>query len=751
MPERSNLATVRSFSAPGGSRLTVDASSLPALIAAGELDLEDEYLDDAEADIWRVLWRRPGIPTPAHWGELTRHRRADMEDRKDRVRRGEWTRTRYFEWRAQELRLAAGAGMPTVTAASPASASTQDSAWPDEPIPPHIREAYECIGPIGQGGSGSVYRIRRHITHAECALKVTKPGIGRDAVINELKALAQVRSQFVVGWRDHFKMTNDRWLIITEYVPGMTLREFQQFQTGGRIADPAMLERLLTGIARGLADLHQHGLVHRDLKPANIILRDGPDGTVMPVIIDLGMARGAQPSGNTLQGGTPGYQSPEQEAGMPCTPASDIFAFGLSAYELVTGRRMAGFQHATLHEVCSALPALVDQIVKHECANARAEKRIQDGGQLLQRLESAFVAVSGRALATPRPSTASAGARAAGETAREAASAPERQNHDPNDLDARARRGDAHAMIQLAHQLESATATPADLQRATHWYAKAADAGHVDAMASLGWRLLRGIGTPAKPREALQWIRRAADAGNAGAMADLGWCLLNGVGVDRDAAAAVKWYRRAADRGDRDGMTGLAWCLATGTGTSTEAPTAIEWYRRAADRGAFGAMHDLGCCLLRGIGTRRDPVEGVRWLRQAAEGGLRAAMGMLGWCLESGNGTERDPVEAARWYERAASAGDAAAMNDFGACLLHSIGVAENQAAAANWFKRGAEAGNPDAMLNLVQCLATGTGTAQNTRASERWLRRAREAARNTTHVPALLDGNGPVGDSIRP
>jgi serine/threonine protein kinase len=90
--------------------------------------------------------------------------------------------------------------------------------------------------------------------------------------------------------------------------------------------------------ALALGAAHEAGVVHRDVKPANILVM--PDGTVK--LTDFGIARAVDGSGHTQTGevlGTPHYLSPEQALGEPATGASDLYALGVVAHELLTGRR----------------------------------------------------------------------------------------------------------------------------------------------------------------------------------------------------------------------------------------------------------------------------------------------------------------------------------------------------------------------------------------------------------------------------
>jgi hypothetical protein len=129
-----------------------------------------------------------------------------------------------------------------------------------------------------------------------------------------------------------------------EYVNGSTLAD--RIRRRGKYGTEEALP-ILRQAAAGLGALHAHNIVHRDLKPGNVMLQERPGGDSMRVVIgDLGLARaviedsreeGLSQSGMVL--GTPGYMAPEQLTGAPVSAATDVFAFGLLAYEMVTGRK----------------------------------------------------------------------------------------------------------------------------------------------------------------------------------------------------------------------------------------------------------------------------------------------------------------------------------------------------------------------------------------------------------------------------
>ena len=102
--------------------------------------------------------------------------------------------------------------------------------------------------------------------------------------------------------------------------------------------EPERVRAIMGQAALALGAAHEAGVVHRDVKPANILVM--PDGTVK--LTDFGIARAVDGSGHTQTGevlGTPHYLSPEQALGEPATGASDLYALGVVAHEMLTGRR----------------------------------------------------------------------------------------------------------------------------------------------------------------------------------------------------------------------------------------------------------------------------------------------------------------------------------------------------------------------------------------------------------------------------
>ena len=144
----------------------------------------------------------------------------------------------------------------------------------------------------------------------------------------------------MVGILDTGELSDGKPYIVMQYVDGVTLRS--QIKPEGMPFDRA--GEVVKQIGRALGAAHDKGIFHRDLKPENIMLQSFGAGEEQVKIIDFGIAKlkDSIVAPSTMTGATAGtvaYMAPEQLGGRPTSAATDIFAFGAIAYEIVTGRK----------------------------------------------------------------------------------------------------------------------------------------------------------------------------------------------------------------------------------------------------------------------------------------------------------------------------------------------------------------------------------------------------------------------------
>jgi len=208
---------------------------------------------------------------------------------------------------------------------------------------------YQVDRRMGEGGMSYVYRASDLETGQTVALKILLPRLSRDPA-----AVERLRREAVIAERlNHPNVcpilrlgeTPDRRLyLVMPFLEGESLSDREAAHGTFSVAEGIPL---LVQVCHGLEHAHGLGIVHRDLKPENIMLV--PDakqkGGVRAVVMDFGLAKqrraGRELTRLTATGvvlGTPEFRSPEQIRGKPLDGRSDVYALGILAFELFTGR-----------------------------------------------------------------------------------------------------------------------------------------------------------------------------------------------------------------------------------------------------------------------------------------------------------------------------------------------------------------------------------------------------------------------------
>lgn len=198
--------------------------------------------------------------------------------------------------------------------------------------------AYHDLGHFAQGGVAELRKI---------ALEDGTVAILRVLQGGKLLRLG-LRHRFAVGTRIRYALTPHPNIVnsfergtrllrpyeIIEFVNGVSLRSL--FNSMSPVVKNSA-EAIVNQTAQALSWVHEHGLMHLDVKPENILIASSP--SLLEVkLTDFDLSRAADDHGPRRQMGTPGYMAPEQFVAKCSYQASDVFAFGLIAYQLLTGK-----------------------------------------------------------------------------------------------------------------------------------------------------------------------------------------------------------------------------------------------------------------------------------------------------------------------------------------------------------------------------------------------------------------------------
>jgi serine/threonine protein kinase len=262
---------------------------------------------------------------------------------------------------------------------------------------------------LGEGGMGSVYRAVDVASGQVVALKLLKQELLGDEGVRyrfkkEARVLKAVKSPYVANLVEA-DVSDEHGYIALEFIDGKDLASALD-ELGTGLPEPLALQ-LVADMCRALVEPHRRGIVHRDIKPQNVLLIGdlrAPSSELTIKVCDFGIASGrlsAETVGMTQDGrmwGTPQYMAPEQCQSAQISPATDVYALGLTLYELIAGkpafaaddllqvlRRQVHEAPPSLSERAAVSSGTVELV--NRALDKTAQRRFADAAELLAAIE----------------------------------------------------------------------------------------------------------------------------------------------------------------------------------------------------------------------------------------------------------------------------------------------------------------------------------------------------------------------------
>ncbi len=217
---------------------------------------------------------------------------------------------------------------------------------------------YRIEKQLGVGETGTVYMAMHSQLNRRVAIKVLHPAYAKHAQIRErfkqeAAVMASLRHPSIVTVFDYVEQTEHLFLIM-EYVEGITLEEYIHQENGP--VEEARATEIYAQILDAFAYAHRRGVLHQHVRPSHILLTS--EGKAK--ILDFGIARFFQdispdlaPTGITHS--SVSYMSPEQVQGKPVTKSSDVYALGVTFFEMLTGKVLFDTVELSLAEITNKI------------------------------------------------------------------------------------------------------------------------------------------------------------------------------------------------------------------------------------------------------------------------------------------------------------------------------------------------------------------------------------------------------------
>lgn len=280
-----------------------------------------------------------------------------------------------------------------------------------------LEDRYRIIDLIGVGKTGNVYKAEQIKFNRVVAVKMMHSHLVNSDVAlarfqREAQAISKLRHKNLLSMID-FGVTKDQQpYMVTEFLDGITLESLVENEK--RLHCTRALP-IFIAICDGLNLAHDVQIIHRDIKPGNIVLVTDKDGKETPKVIDFGLVKFLDESGQSQQltqigqiTGTPAYMSPEQVIGQTLDARTDIYSLGCVLYFALTGRppfigdNIADLLSRQMKELPPAfsvaapkseIPQAIERVVFKAIAKQR-ENRFQNVKEFQSALQAAFDSVS---------------------------------------------------------------------------------------------------------------------------------------------------------------------------------------------------------------------------------------------------------------------------------------------------------------------------------------------------------------------
>jgi serine/threonine protein kinase len=253
-----------------------------------------------------------------------------------------------------------------------------------------LKSRYTITGKLGEGGMGAVYAAFDAQLQQKVAIKLLKQSMS----LNE-KAIEQLKREALVAMKlshplimrlINFERDGQNAFLLMELVDGDTLESLAKGKPGGKLP-PKLAAQITYKICEALEYAHASGVIHRDIKPANIMIESGKNSLKL---MDFGIARAL--SAGTAEkpqiAGTLPYIAPETLEGVMPDAKTDIYALGLTLYELVAGahpfRKGTTKQIIEMHSTVTPVEGVDRPLMNiiYKCIEKKPNARLQNAQEL---------------------------------------------------------------------------------------------------------------------------------------------------------------------------------------------------------------------------------------------------------------------------------------------------------------------------------------------------------------------------------